>query len=81
MKGGSVLVVIVLIVLGVYGSLNYHFILMDSSVKALKKTEMSLEYTFVDARGMKKAKLFLVPTLVKAGIKDVFTDDSIEVGK
>ena len=65
----------------VFVALNYHFILMDSSMKILKKTEMTFGDTFVDARGVNKAKLYLKPALVKAGIKDLFTDESITVGK
>jgi hypothetical protein len=54
-----------------YGVLNYHFILMDKGVKVLKKVELTYQDTFVDARGGKKFKLLLNPSLVKAGIKDV----------
>lgn len=54
-----------------YGMLSYHFILMDRGVKVLKKVEMTFEDTFVDARGEKKIKLLLKPSLVRAGIKDV----------
>jgi len=53
-----------------YGVSNYHFILMDNGVKALKKIEFTFQDTFVDARGEKKIKLLLKPSLVKAGIKD-----------
>jgi len=52
-----------------YGVLNYHFILMDNGVKVLKKIELTFQDTFVDARGEKKIKLLLKPSLVKAGIK------------
>jgi len=64
---------IALIVAGAlaYGMLSYHFILMDNKVKILKKVELGVQDTFVDARGNKKIKLLLRPSLVKAGIKDV----------
>ena len=52
-----------------FAALNYHFILMDKNVKILKKAELTFNNTFVDARGAKKFKLFLNPSLVKAGIK------------
>lgn len=54
-----------------YGMLSYHFILMNQGVKVLKKVEITFRDTFVDARGEKKIKLLLKPSLVKAGIKDV----------
>lgn len=58
----------------VYGAFNYHFILLDRSLKVMKKADPTLEYTFVDARGANRAKLFLTPTLVRAGIKEVLRD-------
>lgn len=54
------------------GALNFHFILTDSGPQVLKKTALTFDYTFVDARGLKKHKLLTTPALVKAGIKDVF---------
>ncbi len=66
---------------GVYGAFNYHFILMDSSFKILKKTQMTLDDTFVDARGSKKSELFLNPALLKAGARDLVAKDSITIGK
>ena len=64
-----------------FGALNYHFILMDSSIKLLKKTDLTYQNTFVDARGAKRYKLYLNSALVKAGIKDLFKDESISIGK
>lgn len=54
-----------------YGMLSFHFILMDKGVKVLRKVDVTFQDTFVDARGEKKIKLLLKPSLVKAGIKDV----------
>jgi hypothetical protein len=64
---------ILLIVAGAlaYGVLNYHFILMDQGVKVLKKVDLTFQDSFVDARGDKKIRMLLNPSLVKAGIKDV----------
>ncbi len=66
-------IAILFIILGAiaYGILNYHFILLDKNIKALKKTNITIEYTFLDGRGAKRAKLFLIPPLLKAGIKDI----------
>ncbi len=57
------------------GALNYHFVLMDKKVKILKKVELTFTNTFVDARGAKKFKLLLNPSLVKAGIRKAFRDN------
>jgi len=54
-----------------YGLLSYHFVLLDSSLKILKKTGVRYENTFVDARGAKKMELALKPDLIGAGINDV----------
>ncbi len=57
-----------------YGLLSYHFVLLDSSMKILKKTNVAYENTFVDARGAKKLELALKPDLIAAGINDVLSD-------
>jgi hypothetical protein len=77
MKG----VIVALVILGVAaaGALNYHFILLDDNLKILKKTEMTLEDTFVDARGTKKLKLLLKPALIEAGLKDALKKEGVEV--
>ena len=64
----------VLIVFGIvaFSLLRYHFILMDSKVRILKKATLNWQYTFVDARGTKRYKLVMNPVLVKAGLKDLF---------
>ena len=72
---------LIIVAAGVYGVLNYHFILMDSSFKILKKTQMTLDDTFIDARGSKKSELFLNPALLKAGARDLVADDSVTIGK
>lgn len=60
--------------LAFWTALNYHFIRMDESIRILKKTEITFDKTFVDARGVKKVKLFVDPTLVRAGVKDLLRD-------
>ncbi len=76
-------VVVVVVVLGIilFGALNYHVIRVDGGVKFLKKHEMTLEDTYVDATGNKKYKLYLNPTLLKAGIKKVLADEGITIKK
>ncbi len=75
------LVVILIIAAALaFGAMNYHIILSDNGLKALKKTELTFDDTFVDARGDKKARLFLKPALLKAGIRDLLKEagDSIK---
>ena len=54
--------------------LHFHFILLDSRIKILAKTHLTLAQTFVDARGAKKLRLLLDPDLVSAGIKNILRD-------
>ena len=70
-------VLLILVITGAlfFAALNYHFILMDKNVKILKKVELTFNNTFVDARGAKKFKLLLNPSLVKAGIRKAFRDN------
>jgi hypothetical protein len=77
----KVAIIAVIVAALTFGVLNYHFILMDSSIKLLKKTDLTFASTFVDGRGAKKYKLYLNPALAKAGIKDLFEDESITIGK
>lgn len=54
-----------------FGALSYHFILFDEGIKILRKTELTFEDTFVDARGAKKLQLLFKPALINAGIKEM----------
>ena len=56
-----------------YGLLSHHFILLDNSVKIIKKIDVRYENTFVDARGAKKLELALKPDLIAAGINEVLS--------
>jgi hypothetical protein len=79
MKKIAVLLVIVAAL--AFGGLNYHFILLDSNIKILKKVDLTFKDTFVNARGSKKYKLLLNPALVKAGVKDLYEREGITIGK
>ncbi|MBN2398549.1 MAG: hypothetical protein JXI32_09220 [Deltaproteobacteria bacterium] len=55
-------------------AMNYHFILLDDDIRVLKKIDLTLDKTFIDARGAKKLKLVLDPSLVRAGVKELIRD-------
>ena len=65
----------------VFGALNYHVILLDDSLKILKKPQMTFESTFVDARGTKKFKRLLDPALIQAGFLDLLKAEGITIEK
>ena len=77
----KVAVALLIVAAVVLGTLNYHFILLDSNLKILKKVNYTFKDTFVDARGSKKYKLLLNPALVKAGVKDLYKREGITIGK
>jgi len=59
-------------------TLNFHFILLDDdpiNFKVLKKVELTLDSTFVDARGVKRLKLIFNPLLLQAGIEELFNEE------
>ena len=72
----KLIAVLVLAALLAYGALNYHFIWTDSGLRVLRKVELTLEDTFVDARGDKKVKLLLNPALMKAGLRELLREAS-----
>ena len=70
----------ILVILGALtlATLNFHFILLDDdpiNFKVLKKVELTLDSTFVDARGVKRLKLIFNPLLLQAGIKKLFDEE------
>ena len=77
----KVAVALLIVAAVVLGTLNYHFILLDSNLKILKKVDYTFKDTFVDARGSKKYKLLLKPALVQAGVKDLYKREGITIGK
>ena len=77
----KVAVALLIVAALVLGALNYHFILLDSNLKILKKVDYTFKDTFVDARGSKKYKLLLKPALVQAGVKDLYKREGITIGK
>ena len=76
----------ILIVLGALtlAALNFHFIFLDDdpiNFKVLKKVELTLDSTFVDARGVNRLKLILNPLLLQAGIQELFKEESLKKPK
>lgn len=70
---------LILILLGglIFGAMNVHLILIDNHLKVLKKSEMTLDRTFVDARGTKKFTHLLDPVLLRAGFIDLLRAEGI----
>jgi len=74
----------ILIIVGALtmATLNYHFIFLNDdpiNIKVLKKVELTLDSTFVDARGVNRLKLIFNPLLLQAGIKDMFDEEKNKI--
>ena len=65
------IVVIALIVAVLYALLGYHFILVDSSIKILKKTNLSLKYTIFSTKGKRIETVLSIPELWEDGIGEL----------
>ncbi len=54
-----------------YLMLGYHYIVIDKSVKMLKKSELTLKYTFFSTKGKPVEKALEVPELWDDGIGEL----------
>ncbi len=70
----KLLAAIIIAGIAAYGILDYHYILFDKKLKIIKKSEPSLTYTFIDARGTKILDVATNPVLIKAGFQDIVKD-------
>ena len=73
------------IVLGIaYFILSHHFILVNSTVKLLKKSSLTLNYTFFNAKGKANKTILAIKELRDDGIGELLvemgkmTDDELE---
>jgi hypothetical protein len=54
-----------------YFVLGYHYIVIDKSLKMLKKSEFTLKYTFFNTKGIPVEKVLEVPELWDDGIGEL----------
>jgi hypothetical protein len=57
-----------------YFVLSYHFIIIGRGVKLLKKSEITLEYTFYSTKGKRVATILAVDELREDGIGDLLVE-------
>ena len=63
------------IVVGIfYALLGYHFIIINSSVKLLKKSSLTLQYTFFNTKGKQNETILAVDELRWDGIGDLLVE-------
>ena len=64
-----------LLALGMYVLLSYHFIYFGGSdIKVLKKSTLTLKYTFFSAKGREPKKIISIDELREDGIADLLLD-------
>ena len=67
---------VIWIVLGAvfYFLLSYHFIFIDNTVKLLRKSSLSLEYTIFSAKGKTNKSILSIDELREDGIGDLLVE-------
>ncbi len=76
-KGLKKLVIWVVILACGYFILSYHFIFIGSDLRLLKKSKLTLEYTFFSTQGKSIESIMNVDDMRKDGIGDLL----VEAGK
>lgn len=66
----KILIIAILCGIG-YALLGYHYIIIDNSVKILKKSELTLEYTIFSIKGKPVETILKVKKLWDDGIGDL----------
>lgn len=58
-----------------YLLLGYHYIVIDSSIKMLKKSEYNLKYTFFSTNGRTPESIFAIQDLWDDGIGELMLEE------
>ena len=72
----KILIIAILCAIG-YAFLGYHYIIIDKSVKMLKKSELTLKYTFFNTDGKEPEKVMSVPELWEDGIGELLMEEGV----
>jgi hypothetical protein len=57
-----------------YGLLSYHFIIVGRTIKPLKKSELTLNYTFYSIKGKRVSTIMAIDELREDGIGELLLD-------
>lgn len=69
------IIIIAVIAAVLYLLLGYHYIIIDSSVKMLKKANFTLEYTFFNTMGKEVEKILSIPELWNDGMGELLVKE------
>lgn len=65
----------------IYFILSNHFIFIDNTVRLLKKSTLTLEYTLFNAKGKTNKKILEIDVLREDGIADILIEEGVMTEK
>jgi hypothetical protein len=77
MPRGKGLLLIVVLGAAVYFLMSYHIILTNRGTRLLKKSNMTLQYTFFSTKGKVSKSILAIEALRKAGIGDLLKREGL----
>jgi hypothetical protein len=77
MPRGKGLLLIVVLGAALYFLMSYHIILTNRGTRLLKKSSITLQYTFFSTKGKANKSILAIDALRKAGIGDLLKRDEL----
>ncbi len=77
MPRGKGLLLIVVLGAALYFLMSYHIILTNRGTRLLKKSSITLQYTFFSTKGKANKSILAIDALRKAGIGDLLKRDGL----
>jgi hypothetical protein len=77
MPRGKRLLLIVVLGAALYFLMSYHIILTNQGTRLLKKSAMTLQYTFFSTKGKVNKSILAIDALRKAGIGDLLKREGL----
>lgn len=71
-------VIIIAVIIGaLYLLMGFHYIVINSSIKMLKKSELTLKYTFFSIKGRSIESVLSIEELWEDGIGDLLVEEGV----
>ena len=70
----KILIIAIICTIG-YFIMAYHYIVIDKSIRMLKKSELTLKYTFFSTKGKEIKKILSIPELWEDGIGELLVEE------
>jgi hypothetical protein len=77
MPRGKGLLLIVVLGAALYFLMSYHIILTNNGTRLLKKSSITLQYTFFSTKGKENKSILAIEALRKAGIGDLLKREGL----